>query len=310
MLGPSQPTAARIRSEQLRFLVRGSVGELKKIVFRNPGAAAVGGTQLRVVADNLETLIRTDNQSIIKTAGFPKKMVESRILTGNVGYVRINAEIDLPPQLPGDHTPTLTQFRAAIAAFINAKVSGIVVDVRANSGGSDQMVADFMASFYQRNAFYEYQNYIVPATGKFEIWVADDVTGQYARPGQGLVIAPRVPRYTGPVIALVNNGCVSSGEGVAMGIKNLPRGKVVGFEGTNGSFGMVGAEALMPGGYLIGWPFGQSLDRNKVVQIDSRNGVGGVSPTNVVPMTLRNAIDSANGRDVVLAHGLSVLRQM
>ena len=94
-----------------------------------------------------------------------------------------------------------------------------------------------------------------------------------------------------------------------MGIKRLPQGKVVGFTGTNGSFGMVGAAALMPGGFMVGWPFGQSLDRNKIVQLDSRLGQGGVLPTNVVPMTWPNAINTARGQDVVLAHGVQVLRQ-
>lgn len=106
------------------------------------------------------------------------------------------------------------------------------------------------------------------------------------------------------MVALVNNGCISSGEGVAMGIKNLPNGRVVGFGGTNGSFGMSGDAALMPGGYMIDWPFGQSLDERKVVQIDIRDGRGGVRPDVRVPTTLSNALRAARGKDVVLEYGL------
>lgn len=310
VLAPQQPTDARTRYEQLRFLVRGPVRSQKVVSFLNPQQARASTVRLTAVDDHMETLIKTDAESILKTSGWPKKMVEYRLVAGNIGYVRVNAEIDLPPEVPGDHTPTLQQFRMAITAFNKAKVAGVIVDVRSNSGGSDQMVADFMASFYPSNAFYEYQSYIVPSTRKFQIWVIDEVTGEYVRPGQGIVIKPGIPHFNGPVVALVNNGCVSSGEGVALGIKRLARGKVVGFNGTNGSFGMVGAAALMPGGFMVGWPFGQSLDRNKVVQLDSRLGQGGVLPTDMVPMTWPNAINTARGQDVVLAQGVRVLRQM
>jgi carboxyl-terminal processing protease len=112
------------------------------------------------------------------------------------------------------------------------------------------------------------------------------------------------------VVALVNNGCISTGEGLAMSIKNLPNGKLVGFEGTNGSFGIAGDMALMPGNFEIDWPYGQSLNENKVVQIDSHDGVGGVVPDLQVPMTLRNAIRYAAGEDVELDYGLQVLQSM
>ncbi|MEI6622999.1 MAG: S41 family peptidase [Actinomycetes bacterium] len=307
VLSPSQPTTARKAYEQLRYVARSPVGAKRALKFQNRGKAA-RRVVLTAVDDNMLTLRRTDSASIIKKSGWPRKMVTNRILAGNIGYVKVKAEIDLPPQLPGDHTPTLEQFRAAINGFIKARVKGIIVDVRANSGGSDQMVADFMSSFYSRKTLYEYGSYIVPATGKFQIWKVDEATGQYRWPGRGIVIQPAAKRYLGPVVALVDNGCVSSGEGVAMGIKNLPRSRVVGFMGTNGSFGMVGDAAGMPVGLEISWPFGQSLNKNKIVQVDSRDGRGGVLPNVQVPMTLQNAVDVQKGRDVVLAYGLRAIR--
>ncbi len=310
VLGPSQPTDARVAYEQQRFLVRAPVGNEKVVSFKNPGEGASQTVTLTAVDDGMETLNITDSRSILALKGLPERMVEQKILPGNVGYVRILSEIDLPKEAPGDHTPTLELFRKAVNNFIDSKVVGILIDIRSNSGGSDQMVADFMASFYKDKTFYEYQNYVVPATGKFEIWIADDNTGEYTSPGQGIHIEPASKRFTGPVVALVNNGCVSSGEGVAMGIKNLPGGKVVGFWGTNGSFGMSGDTVKMPGGYTIDWPFGQSLDKDKVVQIDSKDGRGGVYPDERIPMTLENALKIAGGQDVELEHGLRVLNRM
>lgn len=309
VLGPQQPTDVRRASERLRFLVRAPIGAARVVSFVNPGGTRRTVT-LTAVEDGLETLVLTDGRSVISTSGIPRRMVEHSILPGNIGYVRVLAEIDLPDELPGDHTPTLKQFRSAMGSFIRAGVGGVIVDVRSNSGGSDQMVADMLGSFSRKPSFYEYQNYVVPETGGFQIWVGDDVTGEYGRPGRGISVRPAPEVYAGPVVALVNNGCISSGEGVAMGIRRLPQGEVVGFQGTNGSFGMVGDGVLLPGGIQVGWPFGQSLGEDKVVQIDSRGGRGGILPDRPIPMTLRNAVRSLAGADVELEYGLRALARL
>jgi carboxyl-terminal processing protease len=297
-LAPNQPTKARVGIERLRFLVRAPIGAQRTVRFTNPQATA-RTVKLRAIDDDERTLRMTDASSVL-ARGIPKDMVTSRMLPGNVGYVRVKAEIDLPPGFPGDHTPTLEQFRTAIRGFQNAKVSGLVVDIRANAGGSDQMVADMMASFYTKPSFYEYQNYIVPETGRFQIWKGDDKTGEYRDRGKGIWITPGDRPYTGPIAVLIDNGCISSCEGVAMGLSRLPNATLIGFYGTNGSFGMVGDGVLMPGGQQIGWPFGQSLDRHKKVQIDSRNLVGGVAPDLRVPITLTTMGRTLRGHDVLL----------
>jgi carboxyl-terminal processing protease len=309
-LSPPQPTNARVVYEQLRFLVRAPVGTDKTVVFKNQGESAIRTATLKAVEDGMETLAITDSRSVLGKGEVPDKFVDQKVLPGNIGYVRVVVELDMPQAMPGDHTPTLQLFRQAINSFVDNNVNGIIVDIRSNSGGSDSMVSEMMSSFYKSKTLYEYQNYLVPATGQFEIWLTDDVTGAFDKPGQGLYIEPGAKLYTGPVIAIVNNGCISSGEGVAMGIKNLPKGKVVGFYGTNGSFGMAGDSVKMPGGYEIDWPYGQSLDKNKVVQIDSKGGKGGVVPNQLIPMTLDNALKAASGQDVVLDYGLKELNQM
>ncbi|HEY5527606.1 MAG TPA: S41 family peptidase, partial [Candidatus Anoxymicrobiaceae bacterium] len=310
VLSPPMPTNPRVVYEQLRFLVRAPVGTDKSVVFKNPGETATRTATIKAVSDAFETLAMTDSRSAITTGGFPTNMVEQKMLPGNIGYVRVIAELDLPQGVPGDHAPTLELFRNAINSFIDSKAAGIIVDVRSNSGGLDSMVAEFMSSFYKARTLYEYQNYIIPATGEFQIWVSDEATGAYVKPGQGLYIEAGKKIYTGPVVALVNNGCISSGEGVAMGIKNLPNGKVVGFYGTNGSFGMAGDTAKMPGGYEIDWPFGQSLNKDKVVQVDSKNGQGGILPNKSIPMTMENALGVAAGQDVLLDYGIKAVNQM
>jgi len=107
-----------------------------------------------------------------------------------------------------------------------------------------------------------------------------------------------------------DNGCVSSGEGLAMGLRRLPNAKTVGFCGTNGSFGVTGDGALLPGLISIKWPFARSLDEHEVVQDDAREGRGGVLPEVRVPATRRNVVRHYAGGDVVLEYGLRALEQM
>jgi len=309
LFGPVVATDARRQYEQLRFLVRAPVGTDRPVSFKNASADAKETATLRAVDDDMETLKLTDQRSKIALTGWPEKIVDQRLLPGNIGYLSVFAEMDLPDQIPGDHTPTLELFRKAIDGFIDTKVTGIIIDVRGNAGGYDQMTADFLASFYASRVLYEYTTWYNAITGKLEPGWLDEKTNQLL-PEKGIYIEPAPRRYDGPVVALVNNGCVSSGEGVALGINNLPNGKVVGFYGTNGSFGMSGDKAAMPGGYVVHWPFGQSLDKNKVVQLDSRYGVGGVLPNKRVPMTLENALSAAGGHDVELDYALQVLSQM
>jgi carboxyl-terminal processing protease len=313
-LSPTYPTDARLDRERLRFLVRARVGAHRTLVFRNRGERVSRSARLTARADDRGTLTMTDERSTLATDGWPEKAVTHEILPGNVGYVRVRFELDLPEELPGDHTPTLEQFRQAIQEFAEADVAGVVVDVRRNSGGSDRMVAEMMSSFYDERSFYEYADWFNTATGRWEIWDLDEATGEPLARDVGVWIEPGNERYDGPVVALVDNACVSSGEGVALGIRRMRNGRTVGFHGTNGSFGMVGDGALLPGGLYVGWPYGRSLNEGKVVQLDSRptrsGWRGGVAPDVRVPATLRNVSRTLRGHDVVLEYGLAELKRM
>ena len=48
-------------------------------------------------------------------------------------------------------------------------------------------------------------------------------------------------------------------------------------------------------------------DKDKKVQIDSRNGKGGISPSIRIPMTLSNALKISEGVDVELEQAIEVI---
>lgn len=296
------------------YLARAPIGKQTVITFMNPDDPKKYSVILTAYDDNGESFKRNYPDSVISDKirdlikevdspdPMPEAMVEQKTLEGNISYIRIWGELDADLQQTGKITPTLELFRSAIHKAIDDKASGLIIDVRNNIGGLDEMAASILGSFYSEKTFYEYQNVYNPGTGEREIVQADSKTDSLA-----LYIEPASLCYTGRIIALTNSRCISSGEGIAMGIKNLPNGETLGFYGTNGSFGLCGPEALMPGSLTVRWPSGQSLNENKVIQLDSRNGVGGVSPSIRIPMTYGNAMRIANGEDVELEEAIRIL---
>jgi len=187
----------------------------------------------------------------------------------------------------------------------------VIVDLRGNLGSSDQTAADLSGFIYNEARHYENQFLYNALTGVF-MWVfLDEKTGEILPISQPLRITRQSVYYGGPVIALVNPSCISSGEGIAMGIKDSLNGRVVGFYGINGSFGITGGQTMVPFEsdltFEFGYPIGRSLDADFVVQIDSgKDGKGGVLPTIRVPRTLENVLAYARGNDVESTFSLAL----
>ena len=302
-VGNENPKATLMlnRLEQARLLTRGPVGSIVQVSFKNPGQASSRTTTLTAVDDAGRSF------SLLNFASRPdlSDQVDYRILPEGYGYVLVRMELDLSN--PGGYpTRVYQQFREAITSFVAAGVPGVIVDLRGNYGGSDQLAADLCGFFYSSPAFYEEQEYFDKRNGRFL-----RITASERGPDpivDNISIEPQTPYFGGPVVVLVNPSTTSSGEGPAMGISRLPNGSVIGFHGTNGSFGMVGGEIALPGGYAIGYPFGRSVDQNGVVQLDSKNGAGGVAPDLRVPKTLENVLAFAAGTDVELQYAVKYLR--
>jgi len=299
-----QATIEHYRLEQARLLTRGRVGAGVQVAFKNPGSATSRTVTLTAVDDAGQTF------SLVNFAKRPalSDQVDYRILPEGYGYVLVRMELDLIPgtdqPAPGYPAGVFQRFREAIASFVAAGVPGVIVDLRGNYGGSDELAADMCGFFSAAPSFYEYQEYYDKRTGRFLRLTLDDRSAVV----DNLSIQPQTPYFGGPVVVLVNPATTSSGEGPAMGIARLPQGSVIGFHGTNGSFGMTGGEIPMPGGYKIKYPFGRSVDKNGVIQLDSRNGIGGVAPNPRVPKTLENVLACAAGTDVELQYAVKYLR--
>ncbi|MDD1690483.1 MAG: S41 family peptidase [Methanoregula sp.] len=181
-------------------------------------------------------------------------------------------------------------FRAAMLDADTKNAPGVVVDLRYNSGGDDNLASCFAGWFVDEPVFYEYATTFDPGSRQFtavsEAWTQ-----------------PQPARYTGPVAVLVSPDTISSGEGLPMVFAKTGTGKVISWYGSNGAFGMNGPQAVLPLGMYVFFPDGASLGQDGVVQVDSNASLtGGVAPQVRVPLTEETVTRAMAGEDVQLTY--------
>ncbi len=296
---PTKPsTAEAVLLQKQRFLTRATVGAPASITVTNSTASPSMIVNLTAYDDGYETLT--------KTTTFLGKQVN------DVGVSR--SWTDIKPQisndtvtlrtLPGGYTyiaiygesyDVYQPFKDAMLAAIANKTPGIVLDLRYNGGGDDNIASCFAGWFVDKPVFYEYATKYDPGSRKFAI-VSEAWT------------QPRPDAYHGPVAVLVSPYTISSGEGVPMVFANTGTGTIISWYGTNGAFGMNSPQALMPLGQILFFPDGASLDLQGVIQVDSDMDLaGGVAPQIRVPVNEDTVLRSMDGEDVQLTYALDWL---
>lgn len=276
---------------QGRFMVRAPIGKQIQIEFRNPGDIDIKKVSLTAYDDNYGTLKKTRIK--LKESDPP---IEGEILGNGYGYIKIryflsNKDIKEPAAV----------LEEKLKEFQTANVKGVIIDLRDNPGGDDEMAVKMAGHFVDEEKFYEYASYYNRNTCKFEI--------NY---GEAYTIKPLEPIYKGKVAILVNNRTSSSGEGLPLALKGLPNVKIVGFTSTNGSFGVVTSPITikMPEGYMLQIPDGRSLNKEKVIQGDcDYTGQGGVDPDIKIPLNEETFNKKyIDGQDIEIDYAIEALK--
>ena len=300
-------TSEAQRLEQVRMLARGPVGAQAAVTFLNPGEAEPVTVEMQTVADNLEW---SKLLTFVPIPDLEAPPVSSQMIDSDIGYIRLTALAD-PDDLAAYPAAVAEQFTAAVTGLQAQGATGLVVDLRSNIGGYDSLAATICGLFAEERSVYEIQSYFDTETGQFVEFTVDDRVGEEGEIVDALWVEPSPQAFPGPVVALVNPRTISSGEGVAMCIARSPQGAVAGFHGTNGSFGLAAPGIVtMPDGLAVSYPIGRSLDANRTIQLDSRDGVGGVAPNVEVALTAEAALAYAAGEDVELTAAVEYLRQV
>lgn len=266
--------------QRLRFLTHGPVGGHAAVGFRNPGAQAASTAVLQAVPEQYPRPTGTRWDVLLGDS------IDIRRLPDGCGYIQVKFEL---PTL-WDLTPE-REVRRAIGRFAAAGAPGIVVDVRNNTGGQDEIIPRITAFFQARPRVYEIAGLYDPALRGFR-----------PHPETTVRVLPRPPRWQGRVAVLVNPDTFSAGEGIPLALQGLPGSAVFGWRGTQGSFGVGEKTVHLPDGLDFVFPQGQSLDGRQRIQLDSdATGQGGIPPDHRVPLDeAAFAAAFQKKRDVVL----------
>jgi C-terminal processing protease CtpA/Prc len=186
--------------------------------------------------------------------------VEFELLDSNVGYIRMNSNYD-------DLNLALRLFERALKAFEENEVSGLIIDLRENSGGTNLGVAGF---FTEQELPMGQLEYYSEKTGQFE---PDGLPGK---------ILPNENQYRfDKMVTLVNLTCYSACELEAYGLSQVPGMEVIGF------FPSAGVEAetargefLMPADITLRLPTGRFTREDGSILLEGQ----GVQPTIKVPV--------------------------
>lgn len=295
-------TAEGILLQQQRFLTRAPVGTPASVEFVGWEETDLREVRLTAYDDGYDTLIKTSTfvgrqindvgvahpWSDIKPQ-ISNDTVTSRTLPGGYTYIAIY----------GESYDVYQPFRSVMLAAIANKTPGMVIDLRYNGGGDDNIASCFAGWFVDRPVFYEYLTLYDPRTGSYPL-----VSASWTR--------PRPEAYSGPVAVLVSPYTMSSGEGPPMVFKKSgsDRQRIISWYGTNGAFGSNSLQAIMPLGMYLFFPDGASLDENESIQVDSDASLsGGVLPDIRVPITKDTVARSMAGEDVQLTYALQWLDQ-
>ncbi|MFF2092287.1 S41 family peptidase [Paenibacillus sp. NPDC058174] len=290
-----------------RFMVRAAIGQEVEVVYRNAGSSDVIAVKLTAYDDQYETLRMTKPQIV---RGAPP--VEGEILSNGYGYVRITSFLsntavrsdNTLKSLLSSHSPSdpATLLREQLESFLDKGVKGLIIDLRDNPGGEDALVVKMAGYFVSQEKRYSYASYYNRNTGKFE-----------QNSGEDYVIKPAEPYFNGKIAILVNGRTASSGEGLPLALKGMPNVTIVGFTGTNGSFGIMTSPIIvkMPEGYTVESADGRALDEKGIIQGDGDyTGRGGALPDVVIPLNEETfTAKYVEGQDIELKYAIEAMEK-
>jgi carboxyl-terminal processing protease len=186
--------------------------------------------------------------------------VESRLLDGQIGYVKIN---DFGAR-------TLSELRSALQALKAQGAVGLVVDLRGNPGGYRNTAIDVASQFLPRGTVVMREQY---ADGH-------EVTYKAKSGGQALDL---------PLVVLINAGSASASEIVAGALNDQDRATLVGaisfgkgtvqtwheLQGDNGAVSVTIARWLAPDG---AWIQGEGITPDVAVELTEDDHAAGRDP--------------------------------
>lgn len=206
--------------------------------------------------------------------------VEFKILDSGVGYIKINTNYD-------DLNLIIRLFERALKTFQDNQLTGIVIDLRQNSGGNPLGLAGFL---YDKE---------IPL-GQLEYY--SDKTGKFESEGPREKVTPYQEQYHFEKMALlVGQACASACELEAYGFSQVPGMMVFGETPSAGTEAEVSrGQFSLPAGFSLQAPTGRFTLPDGSIFLEGK----GVQPTNPVPVDAANLL---SGKDYILNSALEAI---
>lgn len=179
------------RNYALQVLLAGKHSERRILTVRDKG------TLRRFAPDSLRTIDEFTYSGNL----------ESKVLEGGVGYIRINNRL-------GDNA-LIPQFDSVLNTLM--RTPALILDLRETpSGGNTTVARAILGRFLTREGFYQ----------------AHELTAEERQYGVKRswkeIVSPRTPPYTRPLVVLADHWTGSVGEGIVIGFDALKRATVIG----------------------------------------------------------------------------------
>lgn len=165
--------------------------------------------KIRVKDGNTEKVFFPDRPVALLLEHKYEGSIESKILEGDIGYIRINNRL-------GDND-IIPLFDSVLRSLQHTKA--LILDLRETPGGGNTTVArSIIGSFIGKEGFYQ----------KHELTAEERIFG--VKRSWLEIVSPRKLIYTQPLVILVNHWTGSVGEGITIGFDALRRARIIGTE--------------------------------------------------------------------------------
>jgi C-terminal processing protease CtpA/Prc len=250
------------------------------ITFKNPGGQEMKATmQAATEFDSLFKTIPSFSQDVMELP------LSAKTLDSGIAYIRVTT-------LNDDYNMMARLWDRYMTDLADNNAPALIIDLRANSGGSSGLANDFASYFFDKEINLYDTYYYNANSGKFEA------------SGYPSKLKPAPLYYKNPIAVLVSPDCVSACEGFAYALHQNQRSIVVGNYPSSGAYGEVGlGQYKLPDNLSMQFPTGRSLSPDGQIVIEGT----GVVPDITVPVTQDSVLGTT---DTILEAAIQALQKL